>query len=99
MRPTGRLLLGGGEFVGGSLGTILSSSMPYAPSRERCLTVGFSVRHLGGHLLARHLVRGVPEGLLVEALCLFFLAPCRPDFFAVRGDSVGGLRGTYNSQR
>src|SRR4028118_1850059 len=43
------------------------------------LAVGFPVWHLGGNRLARHLARGVPDGLLVEALGFpLALQPGRP---------------------
>src|SRR5215203_381029 len=53
-------------------------------SLVRCLTVGFSVWHLGRNLLARHLACGLSYGLLVEAL--------GPYFLAVGGGSVLGLQ-------
>src|SRR5215217_6133723 len=59
-------------------------------SLERCLTVGFSVWHLGGHFLARYLACGLSNGLLVEALGLFLLLEARcPDPLAI--GSVLGL--------
>src|SRR5215213_10023981 len=53
-------------------------------SLERCLTVGFSVWHLGRNLVARHLACGLSYGLLVEALGLFLLLEARrPDSLPV----------------
>src|SRR5215204_6697245 len=46
-------------------------------SLESCLTVGFSVWHLGRHLLARDLAPSVSYGLLVEAFGLFLLLEAR----------------------
>ena len=62
---------------------------------EADLPVGFPVWHLAAHRLARHLARGVSDGLFVEALGLplgfsLLLAPRRPDPLAVR--SVLGLQ-------
>src|SRR5215210_7264501 len=49
-------------------------------SLERCLTVGFSVWHLGRHLVARDLALSLSYGLLVEAFGLFLLFQARrPD--------------------
>src|SRR5215213_1649707 len=53
-------------------------------SLERCLTVGFSVWHLGGHFLARYLACGLSYGLLVAAFGLFLLLEARrPDSLPV----------------
>ena len=58
------------------------------------LTVGFPVGHLGRNLLARHLARGVSDGLLVQALCLplglfLLLAPRSPDPLAGGITTIG----------
>src|SRR5215212_4823431 len=61
---------------------------------QRRLRVGFPVWHLVWHLgrycLARHLARGVSNGLLVQSLGLFLLLDaCRPDSLTVGGAVLG----------
>src|SRR4051794_22953766 len=75
----------------GAIGLSSSYSSIASPTDlEQGLTTGFPVRHLGRHLFARHLARGVSYGLLVKALGLFLLGTARrPDPLAIR--SVVGL--------
>src|SRR5687768_6931898 len=56
------------------------------------LRVGFPVWHLCRNLLARHLARGLADGLLVEALGLLVLEPCSPGHLA-RGTILGLQKG------
>src|SRR5215218_2908711 len=48
-------------------------------SLERCLTVGFSVWHLGRNVVARDLAPSLSYGLLVAAFGLLLLQARRPD--------------------
>src|ERR687897_1206471 len=83
-----RGLLVGARVLNGSYSSIASLS-----DLEQGLTTSSSIWHFGRYLLARHLARSVSHGLLVEALGLFLLlAPYRPDFLAIGGGSVLGLK-------